>query len=82
MVRKEGDEMVGDNPHASGPGQVGMHHQPKCLIRTDLRLQALQPVGPRHKVRQDPVQVPLIPRKPGPRAYWLRLYTVVLAGCA
>ncbi len=30
-----------------------MHHQPEGLIRADLRLQALQAAGPRHKVRQD-----------------------------
>ncbi len=53
MVRKESDEMVGENPHASGSGQVRMHHQPEGLIRADLRLQALQAAGPRHKVRQD-----------------------------
>lgn len=53
MVRKESDEMVGENPHASGSGQVRMHHQPEGLIRADLRLQALQTAGPRHKVRQD-----------------------------
>ena len=45
--------MVGDNPHASGPCQVGMHHQPESLIRADLRLQALQAAGPCHKVRQN-----------------------------
>ncbi len=47
MVRKESDEMVGENPHASGSGQVRMHHQPEGLIRADLRLQALQAAGPR-----------------------------------
>ncbi len=45
MVRKESDEMVGENPHASGSGQVRMHHQPEGLIRADLRLQALQPLA-------------------------------------
>ena len=52
MVRKESDEMVGENPHASGSG--GQNASPaRGLIRADLRLQALQAAGPRHKVRQD-----------------------------
>ncbi len=73
--------MVGENPHASGSGQVRMHHQPEGLIRADLRLQALQAAGPRHKVRQDAQsEARGYCGKPGPRAYWLRLYTAGRAG--